>query len=118
MIAPIWQEALDGAATQVCALYGAPQELAAELMVRGHPAPGARLWILTGSAAMAKSRGKRGHIGTSMGGSIVRLPPRPPLQRTNKSCPVCYSVAGQPCRRVESKPGAAKLKLGSPIPTM
>jgi len=70
---------------------------------------------------MVKSRGrrgKRGHTGTSMGGSIVRLPPRPPLQHNDMQCPVCYSVAGQPCRRVESEPGAAKLKLGNRIPTM
>lgn len=40
------------------------------------------------------------------------------MQRNNKSCPVCYSVAGQPCRRVESEPGAARLKLGRPIATM
>ncbi|GLY54851.1 hypothetical protein [Lentzea sp. NBRC 102530] len=67
---------------------------------------------------MPRSRGKKGHTGTSMGGSIVRIPRRPPLQRNDKQCPVCYSVAGQPCRRVESKPGAAKLKLGRPIATM
>lgn len=67
---------------------------------------------------MARSRGKKGHTGASMGGSIVRIPRRPPLQRNDKQCPVCYSVAGQPCRRVESEPGAAKLKLGRRIPTM
>ncbi|MFJ5984391.1 hypothetical protein [Lentzea sp. NPDC092896] len=67
---------------------------------------------------MGKSRGKRGHTGTSMGGSIVRIPRRLPLQRNNKSCPVCYVGGGQPCRRVESEPGAAKLKLGRSIATM
>ncbi|MEU7480546.1 hypothetical protein AB0A63_31525 [Lentzea sp. NPDC042327] len=67
---------------------------------------------------MATSRGQKGRIGTSMGGSIVRIPRTGPLQRNNKLCPVCCSVAGQPCWQVLSKPGAAVLKLGKPIPTM
>lgn len=67
---------------------------------------------------MARSRGKKGHTGASMGGSIVRIPRTGPLQRNNKSCPVCYSVARQPCRQVLSKPGAPVLRLGRPIPTM
>ncbi|SDJ27163.1 hypothetical protein SAMN04488074_101946 [Lentzea albidocapillata subsp. violacea] len=67
---------------------------------------------------MARSRGKKGHTGASMGGAIVRIPRADPLQRNDKSCPVCYSVARQPCRQVVSKPGATVLKLGRPIPTM
>jgi hypothetical protein len=34
VLAPTLQEVLDGAAAQVCALYGAPPELAAELTIR------------------------------------------------------------------------------------
>ncbi|GLY54852.1 hypothetical protein [Lentzea sp. NBRC 102530] len=41
VIAPTLQEVLDGAAAQVCALYGAPPELAAELTIRAELDPSA-----------------------------------------------------------------------------
>lgn len=69
---------------------------------------------------MARSRGKRGLkglVGTPMGGPSVRRRTGP-LQRNDKLCPVCYSVAGQPCRQVLSPPGATTLRLGKPMPTM
>jgi hypothetical protein len=68
---------------------------------------------------MVRPRRKRkfkGSVGTSMTGA--QGPRRPVPQRNEHPCPVCYSVAQQPCRTVESKPGAAVLKLGRVRQTM
>jgi hypothetical protein len=57
-----------------------------------------------------------GAIGTSM--ILVRVPRRPRAEHNEHSCPACYSVARQPCRKVLSKPGATVLKLGGVQSTM
>jgi hypothetical protein len=61
-------------------------------------------------------RKSKGSVGTSMTGAQGHRRPVP--QRNENPCPVCYSVAQQPCRTVESKPGAAVLKLGRVRQTM
>lgn len=58
----------------------------------------------------------KGSVGTSMTGA--QGPRRPVPQRNEHPCPVCFSVAQQPCRTVVSKPGAAVLKLGQVQQTM
>lgn len=68
---------------------------------------------------MVRSRRTRrnpGITGTSM--TMHRLPKRPPLERNEHLCPVCFSVPGQPCRKVlPSPPGSKKLKLGGALST-
>jgi hypothetical protein len=63
-----------------------------------------------------RHRGHKGIIGTSMTGVQGRR--KPPAQRNNQTCPVCLSVAQQPCMSVLSKPGAAVLRLGPVMATM
>lgn len=58
----------------------------------------------------------KGSIGTSMTGAQGQR--RAPAQRNEHTCPMCYSVPRQPCRKVLSKPGASVLKLGGVLPTM
>jgi hypothetical protein len=53
----------------------------------------------------------RGKYGTSMTAFHVRRRPRP-LERAKTMCPVCYSLAGELCRKVLSPTGAKNLKLG------
>jgi hypothetical protein len=57
----------------------------------------------------------KGRVGSAMT-SHKRPGYRPPsdYEHAPVTCPVCYSVPKQPCRRVLKSPGS-KLKLGAPM---
>lgn len=57
----------------------------------------------------------RGRYGTSM--TVIQVRRRQPVtyERADRLCPICFSVAGQPCRTVKSPKGATNLKLGAAL---
>lgn len=58
----------------------------------------------------------RGKYGTPM--TVVRVAARPAYETADRVCPVCFSVPGEPCRRVVSAAGARKLRLRGRLPAI
>lgn len=53
----------------------------------------------------------RGSYGTSMSTFRVKVRPRP--KATKSMCPVCYSVANEPCRKVLNPKDKGTMKRGA-----
>lgn len=80
---------------------------------------GASAQDVVGRATMVKRRRRKGLKGLT-GTSLVPVRrPRPVDYASNDAlCPVCYSVPGQPCRKVVSKSGTRPIRFGTTLKSM